>query len=142
MRVVDILRRKGHDVATIRSTETVRTLVATLAERSIGALVVSDSAGRVDGIVSERDVLRGLQAAGADLLDQPVASIMTAAVHSCEPSSTADELMRLMTERRFRHVPVVEDGALVGIVSIGDVVKDRMDGLQAERDQLVGYIQS
>ncbi|MGF1647070.1 MAG: CBS domain-containing protein [Kineosporiaceae bacterium] len=142
MRISHILRRKGRDVATIASHETVRALVERLAEHRVGALVVTDDGRSVDGIVSERDVVRGLRVTGAALLEAPVASIMTSEVHTCEPSATVDELMRLMTDRRFRHVPVVEADALVGIVSIGDVVKHRIDQLQDERDQLVGYISS
>jgi CBS domain-containing protein len=142
MRISDILRRKGRDVATIGPDETVRALVDRLAEFRVGALVVTDDGRHVAGIVSERDVVRGLGGSGATLLDAPVASIMTSEVHTCEPTATVEELMRLMTDRRIRHVPVVEDGVLTGIVSIGDVVKHRIDALQAERDQLVGYISS
>ena len=140
MRISDILRRKGHDVATVRPDETVREFIARVAELRIGALVVSEDGQRVDGIVSERDVMRGLHASGASLLHSPVSSIMTVEVASCAPSASVDDLMRLMTDRRIRHVPVVEDDRLVGIVSIGDVVKHRIDELQAERDQLMGYI--
>jgi CBS domain-containing protein len=140
MRISDILRRKGRDVATIGTQETVRALVDRLAEFRVGALVVTDDGHRVDGIVSERDVVRGLGTSGVALLDEPVASIMTSEVHTCGLSATVEELMRLMTDRRIRHVPVVEDDVLTGIVSIGDVVKHRIDELQDERDQLVGYI--
>jgi CBS domain-containing protein len=143
MKIADILRRKGHEVETVGPDDTVRHLVDRLAELRIGALVVSSDGQRVEGIVSERDVVRGLQESGAALLDRPVSSIMTAEVHTCEPSASVDDLMRLMTDQRIRHVPVVEDGdRLAGIVSIGDVVKRRMDELQDERDQLVGYISS
>lgn len=140
MHISDILRRKGHDVATVRPDDTVRSLIDRLAELRIGALVVSSDGQRVAGIVSERDVVRGLHASGASLLDRPVSSIMTVEVHTCEPSASVDDLMRLMTDQRIRHVPVVHDGLLAGIVSIGDVVKRRIDELQDERDQLVGYI--
>ncbi|MFC5382040.1 CBS domain-containing protein [Aquipuribacter nitratireducens] len=142
MTISDILRRKGHDVATIAPGESVRVLVDRLAEMRIGALVVSTDGNRVEGMASERDVMRGLHTSGASLLDRPVSSIMTAEVETCGPTTSVDDLMRLMTERRFRHVPVVDDGRLVGIVSIGDVVKRRIDDLQDERDQLVGYIRS
>jgi CBS domain-containing protein len=142
MRISDILRRKGHDVATIEPHRTVRELVDRLAEAGVGALVVTGDGRGVDGIVSERDVVRGLHRSGAELLDRAVSSIMTGEVHTCGPSATVEELMRLMTDRRFRHVPVVEDDLLIGIVSIGDVVKHRIDELQDERDQLVGYISS
>lgn len=142
MRISDILRNKGDDVATVRPGDTVARFVDRLAELRIGALVVSSDGQRVEGIVSERDVVRGLHASGASLLDRPVSSIMTAEVHTCEPSTSVDDLMRLMTDQRIRHVPVVRDGRLAGIVSIGDVVKRRLDELQDERDQLVGYIRS
>lgn len=142
MNISDILRRKGNDVATVRPDETVRDLIDRLAELRIGALVVSTDGHRVEGIASERDVMRGLHTSGASLLDEPVSSIMTAEVHTCERTASVDDLMRMMTDRRIRHVPVVDDGRLVGIVSIGDVVKRRIDELQVERDQLVGYISS
>ena len=140
MKISDILRRKGHEVATVRPDDTVGSFIDRLAELRIGALVVSSDGQRVEGIVSERDVVKGLHASGASLLDRPVSSIMTVEVHTCEPSASVDDLMRLMTDQRIRHVPVVQDGLLAGIVSIGDVVKRRMDELQDERDQLVGYI--
>jgi CBS domain-containing protein len=142
MSIADILRHKGSEVATIAPQETVRVLVDRLGELGVGALVVSSDGSRVEGIVSERDVVRGLRGTGADLLEQPVSSIMTTDVHTSPPSTSLPELMRVMTDRRIRHVPVVEDDALVGIVSIGDVVKRRIDDLQSERDQLVGYITS
>ena len=140
MKISDILRRKGHEVATVRPDDTVAGFIARLAELRIGALVVSSDGQRVEGIVSERDVVRGLHASGASLLDGPVSSIMTVEVHTCEPSTSVDDLMRLMTDQRIRHVPVVQDGLLDGIVSIGDVVKRRIDELQDERDHLLGYI--
>ncbi len=142
MKISDILRHKGHEVATVRPDETVGSLINQLAELRIGALVVSVDGQRVEGIVSERDVVRGLHASGASLLDRPVSSIMTVEVHTCEPSASVNDIMRLMTDRRIRHVPVLQDGLLAGIVSIGDVVKRRMDELQDERDQLEGYIRS
>ncbi len=113
-----------------------------LADRGIGALVVSSDGRRIDGIVSERDVARGLHDRGAGLLADPVATVMTAEVHTCTPHASVHDLARTMTDHRVRHVPVVEDGALVGIVSIGDVVKERLDELEEERRQLVDYIQT
>lgn len=140
MLIVTMLRSKGDFVATVRPTATVRELLDTLAEHRIGAVVVSAD-GDIDGIVSERDVVRHLSAAGGALLDRPVSSIMTADVVTCRHDTAIDELMRMMTDRRIRHVPVVDDdGALVGIVSIGDVVKSRISELVSERDDLVGYI--
>ena len=140
MRVTEALRRKGGSVVTISRDRSVRELLALLAQHGIGAVVVSDDGVRVDGIVSERDVVRRLHSDGDGVLDSPVAEIMTTAVHTCGPEATLDELMPLMTERRFRHVPVIVDARLTGIVSIGDVVKHRIAEVQAERDQLTAYI--
>ena len=142
MHIRQLLRRKGADVATVDPGASVRDALALLAARRIGALVVSTDGRTVQGIVSERDVARGLHERGAALLADPVSAVMTAEVHSCGPDSSVHDLARLMTDRRVRHVPVVEDGALVGIVSIGDVVKARLDELEAERAQLVDYIQT
>ena len=140
MHVEGLLRSKGDAVVTVSATDTVAEVVATLAEHRIGALVVSDDGSRVDGIVSERDVVRALAADGADLLGHEVATIMTREVFTCGMQTTVDELSSSMTERRIRHVPVVVDEALVGIVSIGDVVKDRIRDLEAETQTLHEYI--
>lgn len=140
MRVHDVLRRKGVEVVTVRPEATVRELLDTLAEHRIGAVVVSIDGRTVDGIVSERDVVRRLHDRGPEILDAAITDIMTAEVSTVGPDEHLEHLMGLMTNNRFRHVPVVVDGALAGIISIGDVVKHRMDELQAERDQLVGYI--
>jgi CBS domain-containing protein len=140
MRIADVLARKGDAVVTIAPDRTVRELLALLAEHGIGAVVVSSDGTTVAGIVSERDVVRGLHASGDAVLDGPVDAIMTAEVQTCTPDDTVEGLMETMTARRFRHVPVVVDGALVGIMSIGDVVKRRLEHLQAERDQLTAYI--
>ncbi|MGL5859577.1 MAG: CBS domain-containing protein [Angustibacter sp.] len=140
MRIVDVLRRKGDRVVTVGPGEPVRDLVARLAEHGVGALVVSGSGSQVDGIVSERDVVRRLGTAGAAVLDEPVSAIMTTQVATCMPGDDIEHVMRVMTERRVRHLPVLVDGQLGGIVSIGDVVKYRIDQLQTERDQLVGYL--
>ncbi|WP_242911097.1 CBS domain-containing protein [Actinomadura terrae] len=141
MRIRDILRRKGDTVATVRPEATVRQLLAVLAEHNIGAAVVSPDGATITGIVSERDVVRRLHDRGAALLDRPVTEIMTAEVRSCAPDDRVEDLRRTMTEHRFRHVPVVLDGRLAGIVSIGDVVKSAIDELQSEREHLVDYIQ-
>ena len=141
MRITDVLRRKGDVVVTITPQDTVGTLLDALAEHKVGALVVTTTDGAVEGIVSERDVVRHLQARGTAVLEQPVGAIMTSPVHTAVPEATLDELMVLMTEQRIRHVPVVVDGRLTGIVSIGDVVKHRIEELQSERDQLTAYIQ-
>jgi CBS domain-containing protein len=140
MRIADVIRRKGDVVVTVKPDDTVRSLLALLAQHRIGALVVSTDGSGVEGIVSERDIVRRLHEVGADVLDLPVRQLMTADVTTCGPDDGVEHLMRLMTDQRVRHIPVVVDGALHGIVSIGDVVKHRIDELQDERDQLVGYI--
>ncbi len=142
MRISDVIRRKGGDVVTVRSDASVTQLLALLSEHHIGAVVVSDDGESVDGIVSERDIVRHLHTDGPAIMDAPVAQIMTAEVHTCSPEDVLDDLETAMTERRIRHVPVVVDGKLHAIVSIGDVVKNRIDDLQSERDQLRTYIQS
>jgi CBS domain-containing protein len=127
-------------VVTVRPDATVPELLDLLAEHRIGALVVSADGRSVEGIVSERDIVRRLHDRGPAVLDLTVTEIMTSEVSTVGPDEHLEHLMALMTNQRFRHVPVVTDGALVGIISIGDVVKHRMDELQSERDQLVGYI--
>ncbi|MDQ4085807.1 MAG: CBS domain-containing protein [Actinomycetota bacterium] len=139
MRISDVLRAKGGQVVTVEPDITVRELVSVLAEHNIGAVVVASDTANLQGIVSERDVVRRL-AAGPEVLEQPVESIMTSEVHSCEPQESVDSLMRLMTEQRIRHVPVMAEGQLTGIISIGDVVKSRIGELEFERDQLSSYV--
>jgi CBS domain-containing protein len=139
MRIADVLRNKGAAVVTINPDATVSDLLAGLAGHNIGAMVVVGPDGVV-GIVSERDVVRQLHAHGASVLSRPVSKIMTSVVSTCSKSDTVDSLTMLMTENRVRHVPVLEDGELVGIVSIGDVVKTRMEELEAEHAQLQSYI--
>ena len=141
MRISDVIRRKGGKVVTVRSDATVQQLLEILEENRIGAAVVSNDGSTVSGIVSERDVVRHLHSAGAGVLEQTVATIMTNEVQICTPDDHIDDLARTMTNLRIRHIPVVVDDKLVAIVSIGDVVKSRIDELQTERDQLVGYIQ-
>jgi CBS domain-containing protein len=142
MRIKEVLAGKaGQDVVTVKPDASVRDLVGMLAEYNIGALVVSSNGTSVDGIVSERDVVRRLND-NDDVLEAQVSSIMSSEVATCSVTDTVNELMALMTERRFRHVPVVKDDKLVGIVSIGDVVKSRMSELEFERDQLDSYVQS
>lgn len=142
MRISDILRNKGNVVATVRPDATVRELLGTLAELNIGAVVVSPDEVEITGIVSERDVVRRLHQRGAELLDAPVSEIMTAEVRTCGPGEHVEELRRVMTQHRIRHVPVVSEGRMVGLVSIGDVVKSAIDELETEREHLVGYISS
>lgn len=140
MRISDILRVKGERVVTVPPEADVTELLAVLAEHRIGAVIVSRDGVRVEGIVSERDIVRALAARGAAVLTEPVAAIQTTEVRSVTRAEALDEVERLMTERRFRHVPVIEDGALRGVVSIGDVVKFRIDELQTERASLEEYI--
>ncbi len=140
MRVAEVLRRKGVSVVTITPDGTVRALLALLAEHGIGAVVVSADGETVDGIVSERDIVRRLQAEGDAILDGPVGAIMTVDVQGCSPSDELEALMTVMTEHRIRHLPVLVDGRMTGLVSIGDVVKYRISEVQAERDQLSAYI--
>jgi CBS domain-containing protein len=142
MRIADILRVKGDGVATLPPEATVRDLLAVLAGRNIGAAVVSPDGTSIEGIVSERDVVRRLHERGADVLGAPVASIMSSPVRTCAPGDSVEGLRKIMTEHRIRHLPVVSEGRLAGIVSIGDVVKSAIDQLEAEREQLVGYINS
>ena len=140
MRIQDVISGKSsQDVVTVSPDATVRDLLALLAEHNIGALVVSSDGSEVTGIVSERDIVRRLR--DGDILEERVSTIMTTSVHTADPESQLDDLMALMTEHRIRHLPVLADGRLAGIVSIGDVVKQRMDELQAERDHLTTYIQ-
>jgi len=149
MRIADILRGKGSAVATVTATTTVTGLLAELAVHNIGAMVVigpdpgTGTGGQaigVIGIVSERDVVRQLHTVGPDLLRRPVTEIMTAVAVTCRPDDPVEGLAALMTNNRVRHVPVLDNGRLVGIVSIGDVVKIRMEELQDERLQLQAYI--
>jgi CBS domain-containing protein len=140
MRISEVLGAKpSSDVVTITPDAGVRDLIARMAEHNVGALIVSADGTHVDGIVSERDVVRHLHHDGT-VINNVVGAIMTADVETCEESTTIDELMQTMTERRIRHVPVVRDGELVGIISIGDVVKHRINQLQFERDQLDSYV--
>lgn len=135
-----ILADKGRDVATIAPEATVSDALAELAEYNVGALVVSRDGVHLAGIVSERDIVRALARDGADALQTTIADLMKSDVATCEGRSDSAEMMSLMTERRFRHLPVVEDGRITGIISIGDVVKVRIDELANEREELVDYI--
>jgi CBS domain-containing protein len=140
MRIQEVIGAKAsQDVVTIAPDATVRDLLRLLAEHNVGALIVSEDGSTVDGIVSERDVVRRLVESD-DVLDGKVSAIMTVEVATAEPSTSREEMRALMTERRIRHVPVVTDGALTGIISIGDVVKAAMDQLRFERDQLDSYV--
>lgn len=140
MHVAEILAKKGTGVVTVRPDDTVGHCAATLAERRFGALVVSADGGAIDGIISERDIVRGLSAEGGAVEDMPVSTLMTIPVKTCGPGDNIDALMEQMTEHRIRHLPVVDDGAMIGMISIGDVVKWRVSELEAEARHLEGYI--
>lgn len=147
MNISDILRWKATsstaEVFTAAPGDSVREMVQALAEHGIGALVVVEGSGEdvaVIGVVSERDVVRRLAADGADVLDRPVAEIMTASVVTCAGGDSIDSVAETMTQRRIRHMPVVDGGRLTGIVSIGDVVSHRMRQLESDRGQLEHYI--
>lgn len=140
MRIADLLRHKGSDVATAAPGLSVSGLLEDLARHNIGAMVVVDDTGTLVGIVSERDVVRRLNERGADLLHAPVSEIMTSEVVTCGPGEAVDTLAAIMTDRRIRHMPVVEDGRLVGLVSIGDVVRSRIEQLESHSEQLESYI--
>ena len=142
MRISDLLRAKGTQVVTVPPDTTVRRLLAVLAEHRIGAVVVSANGTSIDGIASERDIVRAFAARGAAVMSEAITAIYTAEVYTVTPETQLDDVMRMMTERRVRHAPVVQDGALRGIVSIGDVVKNRIDELETERAALTDYITS
>ena len=140
MDVASLLRTKGSSVATAPPEATITDIAAKLKQEKIGALVVSDDGVKVLGIISERDIIRGLADHGLDLLEKRADELMTAEVFTCTPNDTTADLMAVMTERRIRHIPVTEDGALCGIVSIGDVVKDRLDEIEREANALRDYV--
>ena len=139
MRISDVLRNKGAQVATIAPDASVAELLHGLADHNIGAMVVVDVEA-VTGIVSERDIVRNLHQHGSDVLQMPVRAIMTTLVATCGPDASVDDLTELMTNNRVRHTPVLAAGRLAGIVSIGDVVKTRMDELKTEQERLQAYI--
>ena len=140
MRVSDVLASKGSDaVYTITPEATVRELLDVLAELNVGALVVSDDGETMLGIVSERDIVRKLRSV-ENAAELAVSEIMTSDVQVCAPEDSFGSLMEIMTEHRVRHIPVIDDAKIVGVVSIGDAVKYRMDQLEFERDQLSNYV--
>ena len=136
MQVEAILNTKGRRVATIRPDETVATATHRLRLEGVGALVVSRDGDRVDGVISERDIVRGLTQHGAELLNKRVADVMTRAVVTCSATDSISHVMAEMTRRRVRHLPVLDGGRLCGIVSIGDVVKNRLDEAELEANVL------
>jgi CBS domain-containing protein len=140
MLIASALRAKGNLVATIEPDRTVTQLLDELAHHNVGALVVSADGRRIDGVISERDVVRHMRLEGARLLERPVSAIMTQRVWTTSPNDTVEDVMVVMTRERIRHMPVVDNDRLVGIVSIGDVVKSRLDELEGEREDLIKYI--
>ena len=140
MLVSEILKSKGDAVFTVEPTATLRRAAALLGERRVGAMVVMTPSGHVEGILSERDVARVVGEAGADSLERPVSEVMTREVVFAEPGHRVDQLLALMTDRRIRHLPVCRDGRLVGIVSIGDLVKVKIAETEAEAADLKAYI--
>ena len=141
MNVEHILKIKGRNVVTAGTDASVGAVIALMVSNGIGAVIVTDDAGRVAGIVSERDVVVCLAKSQRDLANAPVSELMTRKVVSCRLGNSVDELMRTMTDRRIRHLPVIEDDRLIGVISIGDVVKFRVDELESETRQLKDYIE-
>jgi CBS domain-containing protein len=142
MAVAHILRQKGSDVVTVSPSDSVQTIVDMLARHRIGAVVVLDPKGAISGIVSERDVVRALAGGGTGIMKKSAADIMTAKVMTCQPTDSEAELMQLMTENRIRHLPVVSQGRLAGMISIGDVVKLRIESIEREAEDMKSYIAS
>lgn len=140
MLVKQVLQEKGRDVVTVSAATTLSEAARILARRRIGALVVPDGDGGVAGILSERDVIGALADLSVNALAQSVEAHMTRSIYTCGEADTVEDLMELMTQRRFRHVPVMNDGRLSGIVSIGDVVKSRIAESEREAETLRGYI--
>ena len=139
MKVANILSAKGDKVMTVRPTETIVLLAQRLRMERVGAMIVSEDGKRIDGIISERDVTHGVAEHGASLPDMRVSDLMTRGVITCSPSDTIADIARTMTQHRVRHLPVQQDGELIGIVSIGDVLKHRLDEMQLEASVLRDY---
>jgi CBS domain-containing protein len=142
MNVASILREKGSEVATAPVETTLAEIAAVLDQRRIGAVVITGSGGAMEGIVSERDIVSAIARSGPQVLGRPAGDVMTRDVHTCVPSDSIDDLMNVMTEQRIRHLPVVVDGKLQGIVSIGDVVKQRIAEVEFEASEMKRYIGS
>ena len=140
MSVSHILKSKGRDVITASSKDSLGTIAQTLAAKRIGAIVILSDSGKIEGIVSERDVVRCLAAEGAKALEVSVSKIMTKGVKTCSEDDSETELMALMTENRIRHLPVVDMGKLTGMISIGDVVKFRIEAIEREAADMKAYI--
>lgn len=140
MQVSVLLQTKGTDVVTVRSDATIAEVAIVLAEHCIGAVVVTDDGRTIDGVLSERDIVRALAGPDDGMLAATVASLMTTSVVSCQPDTTVEEVMATMTDRRIRHMPVLVDGSLAGLVSIGDVVKHHIATLEHEKKAMHDYI--
>lgn len=142
MTVAHILKQKGTAVHTANARDKVQDLVGALAKHHIGAVVVVNSSGGIEGIVSERDIVRAMAGGGAGIMSKTAADIMTRAVKTCTPLDSEADLMSMMTEHRIRHLPVAVEGKLAGMISIGDVVKHRMEMMEQEAQELKTYIAS
>ncbi len=142
MHVSSILRQKGTDVASIGPDQTIAETAALLSDKRIGAALVLDPSGTVLGVISERDIVRGIAASGQNCLDLSVQSLMTEKVISCSPEDKLDDIMSMMTEHRIRHLPVMDGSKLAGIISIGDVVKNRVAEIEMESQAMREYIAS
>lgn len=140
MTIAQILKHKGHHVASIEPSATVAQVVQTLHSKRIGAILIIDAAGQLCGIVSERDIVGALAEHGKEVLDMTAAQLMTSELQTATPRMTVNQAMEMMTEGRFRHIPVLDDGKLVGLVSIGDVVKARISDQEQEVDSLRAYV--
>ena len=140
MSVSHILKHKGRDVVTALPSATVNAVAQMLAERRIGAVIISSGEGKIDGIVSERDIVRAVAAAGADSLNKHVSTVMTKDVRTCTEDDSETELMALMTQHRIRHLPVATHGKLAGMISIGDVVKFRIEQIERDAADMKAYI--
>ena len=140
MFVADILRLKGNDVVHVRDDAPLTDALRLLAEHRIGAVLVGDGTGRIVGILSERDITRALHERGPAIVGLPASALMTRDVYACAPGDDVCDVLGTMTTRRFRHMPVMEEGRLAGMISIGDVVKARIDEAVAEADALREYI--
>jgi CBS domain-containing protein len=140
MHVAQLLGDKGHDVISVQPHRTLAEAIQILGERRIGAVVVTGADGALVGILSERDIIRAMAEAGASALESPVSRFMTSKVVTCRPQTNVDELMEIMTSGRFRHIPILDDNRIVGIVSIGDVVKHRVAEIEAESRAMRDYI--
>ncbi len=142
MAVAHILKQKGHAVVTVQPSQTIKEVAEILSTKRIGAVVVLEKDGTIDGIVSERDIVRALATEGAAALSRTVFDIMTHDVFTCTPRDTEAELMTMMTENRIRHLPVIENGKLAGMISIGDLVKFRIESIEREAEEMKSYIAS